>query len=436
MKGSRIGVGGINGEVSRRKLLFGASALTATLLPMLGARAEGSLHPKNILFVYHPNGLEPGWEGGGASGPLVLNPILSALEPFKSQLVVCGGIKGGTVNEVQAHSEGTTSLWTGSRIAASADFATHASVDQLLAPMLAPTPFRTLEFGVQSVPDTIDNSHVTIYSGAGKPIQPEDDPNAMFARVFSGGKDPATLARLRSEQKSVFDLARTSLDRIRASYGIEERAKLDAHEQALRDVEKRLDSLNACPTSYQNHQLSLASLKSDDTQFETLAGLQTDLLVNALSCGLTSVASLQYSYSTSMTRFKGQPPLHSVMHSGTTSQKVEINRWFVEEFARLLQKLSNTKFENGASLLDETLVVWGSEMAVGNHLNAPIPFILAGGGTSGFLKLGRWVNLTSRPRHTRLLATLFEIMGVPHSGPIGDFTDETSVGILEELSRA
>ncbi len=427
----------LKSKLSRRKLVFGASALGAAFLPMLQAHGQAGTRPRNILFVYHPDGLEPGWEGGELSGPLTLQPVFAALEPFKSQLLVCGGIKGGIIDEVQAHSEGTASLWTGARIATASDFAGHASVDQIMANSLATrNPLRSLEFGVQSVPDTLDNSHVTIYAGAGKPIQPEDDPNAMFARIFSSGSDPVALMRARREQKSIFDLSRASLVRIRAAYGVEERAKLDAHEQALRDVEKRLDSLNACPSTYSTHTLPLASVKSDDTQFQTLSGLQTDLIASAFSCGLTSVASLQYSFSTSMTRLNGQAPLHTPMHSGTNAQKLEINRWFVEEFARLLAKLSAAKFEDGSSVLDETLVVWGTEMAVGNHLNAPIPFILAGGGQNGFLKLGRWANLSTRPRHTRLLATLFEVMGLPQTGPIGDFTDETSVGILEELSRA
>jgi hypothetical protein len=119
------------------------------------------------------------------------------------------------------------------------------------------------------------------------------------------------------------------------------------------------------------------------------------------------------------------------MHTRPKEDKVKINRFFVQELASLLGKLAAQKRSDGTTLLDETLVVWGSEMALGNHLNNPVPFVVAGGG--GALKLGHYADLQDHPRHTRLLVTALKTLGIEDVQVLGDLRGENDQGPLNGL---
>ena len=194
----------------------------------------------------------------------------------------------------------------------------------------------------------------------------------------------------------------------------------------------------ACAKQYTPHMRTTADARTQSRLFPEMARLQVDLATLSLACGLTRVASVQYTHSTSNTTIpgvNGTIGIHGVMHTRTREEKVSINKWFVGELAYLLGKLEGHRFADGTTLLDETLVVWGTEMAVGNHLNYPIPFVVAGGGQSGYFKLGRWMNLASRPRHTRLLVSVAQAMGVEDVQGLGDFQGDGDRGALEELRQ-
>ncbi len=159
----------------------------------------------------------------------------------------------------------------------------------------------------------------------------------------------------------------------------------------------------------------------------------------SLKCGLTRVASLQLSNSVSVRRIPMVNPtlgVHPTMHAGTRQQKILINRYFVGLVAKLLQKLSAEKRSDGSTLLDETLVVWGTEMAIGNPLKDPVPIFVAGGHpTEGYFKQGALLLLTQPHRTTRLLLSVATAMGVVAADHLGDLTDETSRGPLPGASR-
>ncbi|MBK7857720.1 MAG: DUF1552 domain-containing protein [Archangiaceae bacterium] len=411
--------------------------------PVLGARRALAgpewARPRNLVVVYHPNGLEPGWKPAMTNGALTFPSTLQALQPFASRCLAVYGLVNGVRNEVAAHAQGMTSLWTGAVIPKDDAYSTWPSIDQLAAPVLSTgSPLASLELGVQSQAGfgAGDNQSVMIYGGAGK-LQPEDDPSAAFRRAFGAAGSDAS--RVRAERKSVIDYVRQDIARVRSGYGTAEQFKLDAHLEGLRQLEQRLDALagltcNATAPS----QLGAGALGATEN-FDTLATAQVDLLSTALRCGLTRVASLQLSNSISDRRITGVNPslgVHATMHAGTRADKVLINRYFAGVVARLLQKLDSTKFSDGHSLLDETLVVWGTEMAIGNHLKDPVPFIVAGGDPAmGYFKQNQLLELASPSRTTRLLLSVLEACGVPSRSTLGDLKDELSTGTLPGASR-
>jgi Protein of unknown function (DUF1552) len=427
-------------HTTRRRFLGAAGVVASSAFkPFSVGQAATGVRPANLLVIFHPNGLEPGWVPTGDATNFKLSPVLSALEPWRKKLVILNGIQGGIRNEVQGHAQGMTSLWTGSQIAADSDFAGHPSFDQIAAQRLGTgMPFRSIEFGVQSQPNgKLDNANVMIYGSNKMPIPAEDDPNRMFNRLFGSAlADPKEIEAKKRHQASILDLVKGQLSEIRTHYGKEDRLLLDAHADNVRALEKRTDDLQnlSCSHPYTPHKRTSQAASRDTNLFTQMAGLQTDLLVMALGCGLTRVASLQYSTSVSDSRITGvneQSTIHGTMHARPKEEKVRINQYFVKELASLLGKLDAQKRPDGTTLLDETLVVWGSEMAVGNHLNNPVPFILAGGGNA--LKQGYFANLEERPRHTRLLVTILKTLGIDDVEALGDLRGDNDMGPINIL---
>jgi hypothetical protein len=151
------------------------------------------------------------------------------------------------------------------------------------------------------------------------------------------------------------------------------------------------------------------------------------------------VASIQYANSVTDRRIPGVNPnvgVHATMHAGTRAEKATINRYFAGLGASVLSKLDAVKRTDGTSLLDETLVVWGSEMAIGNHLKDPVPFIVAGGAKpgAGYFHQGRLLEV-DRQRTTRLLISALHAFGLTTTTALGDLTDDSSRGPLPGASR-
>lgn len=426
----------IRGPLSRRDLLAGIAAGTVVspFLPRSAMAVEPGPAPRNLLLVYHPNGLEVGWEPTGTERSFTLSPVLAPLERHREHLVIMGGVRGGISNEVLAHNQGMVSMWTGSTIPASEGFARHRSVDQIAADVIGVgTPFRSLELGVQSLSYGLSNTSVMIYGDNGVPLPPEDDPDAAFQRVFASSVgDPEAVARARQERRSVLDFVKGRLGRVADVYGAESRARIEAHTEAIRGLEQRLDGLSTltCDVTERPHGLSRSALLRDGAVFGDLAALQSELIAAAFSCGATRVASLQLSHSTSAAELPGLglPAVHTVMHAGTGPEKQIINTWFAAQLGSVLDSLKAVPGSGGGTLLDETLVVWNTEMAVGNHLNERIPVILAGGGA---FEGNRWLWLDEPPRHTRLLLSVLHALGIRGADTLGDFPEDR--GPIEEL---
>lgn len=433
---------------SRRTLLsslgrLGAISAFAPLLRASAAPASAPFTPpRNLLVLFHPNGFEPGWKPTMQNGALALSPTLSALEPFKSRLLITSGLHAGIRHEVMAHGEGMTSMFTGAQIAKSDDYSAHPSFDQLIAEKLAgSSPLSSLELGVQSQVGfgAGGNSSVMIYARNGK-LQPEDDPNAAFRRLFGTATTPEEQQRVQAERRSVLDLVRGDLSKVRGLAGAEAATKLDAHAEGLRRLETRLSELSGlqCDRAFTPPSLSNGQLTAHE-RFPELASLQADLAVLALKCGVTRVVSLQHANSVTDRRFpgvNGSVGLHATMHSGTRAEKIAINAYFVSLAASVLSKLDAVKRADGSSLLDETLVVWGSEMAIGNHLRNPVPFIIAGGGApnAGYFHQGRLLEADGH-RTTRILVSAMHAFGLGSTTSLGDLTDDTSRGPLPGASR-
>jgi Protein of unknown function (DUF1552) len=298
------------------------------------------------------------------------------------------------------------------------------SVDQYIADEIAKdvvTKFKSLELGVQVRSASVWSR--MSYAGPDQPVPPREDPNQNFADFFGEiDSDPFALQLIRRRRKSVLDAVMEDQSAFQQRLGYEDKLKLEKHLQSIRDRERRLEVTasfgEACSTP--GADLPGASFEQND-MYPVTGKAQMDLLVMALACDLTRVASLQWSRSVSGVRFTWVPQALDEGHHGLShyddsdanakADLLEINKWYSQQFAYLLGQMDAIQ-EGDNTLLDNTVVVWVNELGIGNtHTRRDIPSILAGG-CQGYFKTGQHIDFGGEP-HGRLLVSLTHAMGKP-----------------------
>lgn len=421
--------------LSRRSLLRGLVG-AAMMSPFAGllktASADGANGPcKRVIFFYFPDGVpDPGgpagkWFPSGSDTNFTLSENLQPLARFKNDSIFLRGLSMGATDS-GSHPGGAKKLLT------AVDGGGGESIDRWLARNVgSASPVSHLYLGAMAAQNNASGDKFISYVGPGTTVAPEDDPRAAFSRLF-GNANPGGGAPTgpNPDDVSVLDTAFADLEELRKRTGDVEKAKLDLHLEALRDVEKRVKGLGATPTaSCQNPLVNLNGLTSqnlyDAATFPQILRAQSDLMVQAMACGLTRVGVIQCSQHTSeliMSRFPGSPLYkpnfdmrsHQASHYGDpgdpkfadyTAQRT----WFVSQAAYVLEQLA-ARPEGSGTMLDHSLVVICSEVSDGNtHTHDNMPFIVCGKG-GGAVRTGRVIDTNGR-RHGELWVSIARAMG-------------------------
>jgi hypothetical protein len=212
----------------------------------------------------------------------------------------------------------------------------------------------------------------------------------------------------------VLDRVYRDLQRVHPRVAAADRGKIQAHMDAVRDIEHALDSTGECTAPDLEAGLNPNSMSDIPRLFQ----VQWELLARALACDMTRVASLQFSVSENDQIIYDWLGIdyevhHLITHSNTGPAKADlavIYRWYSEQVAYFLDLLDSIP-EGDGTVLDNTLVVWGSEIGRGwDHSFQQVPFVLAGG-ASGAWPTGRFLQLGG-VEHNRLLVSVARAMGV------------------------
>lgn len=422
--------------LSRRTVLrgLGGAAIALPWLEVFAPRraaADAPLPPKRFIVMFSANGTLPTrWAPEGGETDFTLSPILSPLAQHRDDLVIVQGVDqqgaGG-----DGHQVGMGGMLTGAPLnpgpfagvgAAPAGWAAGPSVDQRIADVLGnDTNLRSLELGVQV--GVADNWGRMIYRTEDQPLPPEDEPKAVYDRVFSDlHTDPAELARVRERRASILDAVSGEYTRLQGRLGSADRARLDSHLTAIREIEKRLTG-PALAASSECTDPALAPVASrENDAYPAVGAQQLELLVMALACDITRVASLQWSRSVSQTRFTWlgiNEGHHELSHLSdddavAVTKLTQINQWYAAQFATLIGKLKAIP-EGDGTMLDNTLLLWCNELAKGNiHRHSDAPYVLAGRAGGG-LRTGRFLSYADGATvpHNNLLVSLLNAMGLP-----------------------
>lgn len=427
--------------LNRRQLLKAATGalLASPLLPLLEAHGQVASMPRRLLLFFTPHGtIYDAWRPGGADTSFTLSPILQPLQAHRSKLVVINGMRvNGEYHpncSLAPHPIGMATLWTGCRVndietvvpggnVPVGVWSTGASIDQVIANRLnAGTPFRSLELGVQT--SISQAAFRTIYTGARTAINPQTDPRAAYTSLFGSiNADAARLERIRFEKQSMIDVHKAEVDSLLRKAGAHDRAKLDAHLTALRDLERQLaqTTAGACQPPGALAAVDPGAVQNRPEIFDQHASV----IAGAFACDLTRVASFQFSNGHDNVPYPwlGYQGAHhdNLSHDegspGPRATRIQICTWYAQKFAVLLDKLAAVR-EGSGTMLDNTMVVWGTEVATGAHNFDNVPFVVAGGGAKG-VRSGRLLNVGGAFHH-RLLVSIAHFMGFSDINSFGD----------------
>lgn len=415
-----------NHHFSRRSLLsrLGLPAAVAPFLPVLNA-SGAEAPPKRLVLFFTPHGtIWDNWLPTGTDSAFTLSRILKPLERHQKKIAVLAGLQIKADGVGAPHTKGPSLLWTASPLLEDQTFVradgsggrffgwnSSASVDQVIAEKIGQTtPWKSLEFGVRS--GGSNPASRMIYAAAKQPLAPEANPNAMFERLF-GARSTAVL----KQRKASVDVLKQELDALRMRAPAADQARIQAHIEGIANIEKRLV---APPPVCVAPSLGPAVEAFNEANTPTVMDRQMELMAAALACDLTRVASLQYTigdndYGTYSWLGITRMGHHQISHAGDSDTQAKedltnIYTWYADRFAYLLDQLDAVK-EGTGTMLDNTLVIWGSELGKGNtHSFQKTPFVVAGG-ASGAMRMGRFMQFDNVP-HNRLLVAALNAFGI------------------------
>jgi hypothetical protein len=392
------------------------------------------------------------WSGAPrpVAGSTNLGQIFEALQPYQTKLTVLNNLAmqsrdhgpGG-----DGHHRGVPHMFTGTEMVDDSN-AGGASVDQRIAATIGTgSKFGSLQFAARIVYN--DTNARPIWSGPSRVVPAQQDPWEAYKRIFgdyvpaaamSGGATsaPAPAAPKIDLRHSALDYALADVTALRARLSASDRTRLDTYQDSLRDIEKRLMTTQpavAVGASCAPPTLGGTIDKAAEANYPKIGKLQMDLIVAAMQCGMTRVASMQWGNSNDQCSYSwlGVNALgHDLSHNNgnvdpSGSKKLQVYRWYSEQFAYLLGKLSAIP-EGTGSMLDNTTILWASEFGDSNgHVSSNLTWLLMGN-AAGYFKQGRVLDLKNRSTND-LHATLCNAFGVTTTtfgnpaycaGPIAD----------------
>lgn len=433
----------------RRTFLRGMGATIAlpfldAMVPALSAvsKTPAAAVPR-LVFYGTANGVfGPDFHPKGAPGRLLkneLSPILTPISPFVDQAVVITGLSNAASESKDtgsgAHARCAGAFLSGIRPKRTegADIRSGKTIDQYAATALGKdTQLSSLELALESsFVGNCDQGYSCSYVNTfawrtpTQPLPMENNPRVVFERLFGdGGSVTARLAQMKQD-RSILDWVSDEMTDLKTQLGYADRNTLGEYLDALRDVEQRIQKAerHAATTPLPDMVQPLGIPES----FDEHAQLMVDLQFLALQADVTRVITFQTSREQSGRQFPfiGVPESHheTSHHQGDPykiGQNTKINTYFMLLFAKLAEKMRDTPDGDG-SLLDHSLLFWGSPMGSGDlHSPYDMPVALVGGGC-GTLTGGRYLQYPLNTPFMNFGLTLLDKIGVELES-IGDST--------------
>jgi uncharacterized protein DUF1552 len=443
-------------HISRRMVLRGAGAVLSlpfldAMVPAATALAQTAASPKpRFVGCFVPHGMAPGYWVPKTEGPLVgeLPYNWIPLEPFRNQSVILSGLHSRSAEPPP----GVTGAdhWVASAFlcankpkkTAGADVYNGTTIDQIIAQKIGQENLMpSMQLAVEDPGANSSNcgegysctyTNTISWSSPTSPLPMELNPQVVFERMFGDGSTPEQRTARRKRDQSILDSMTSSLARLRKDVSASDRQRLDEYAQNVDEIERRLQiAMKASTVAPENMAVPVGVPQTFDEHIK----LQFDLLALAFQADITRVGTLLFARDlTGRTYPESEAPtagFHGVSHHGEDPRRIaelaKINVYHVKMIAHLADRLSKTMDGDG-TLLDHSLILYGSNMGNSNqHVHYDVPHVLVGG-LNGKLKGGRHIAYPSKTVPTgNLLLSILDKYDI-HQESLGD-----STGRLEAL---
>ncbi len=421
-------------SLPRRTFLRGVGASLAlplldAMIPAATAATKTPAKPvKRLGFVFMPMGCDlTRWTPPGADGKLgALSPILSSLEPVKQHVTAITNLDlQNAYPGTHATSNAAFLSAARAKITESSDYYLGTTVDQIAAQQLGKeTQLPSLELAMDMMQTVgqCDNGYACVYqnnlswASPTTPLPAEAHPRIVFEMLFGeGGSAAERRANLR-RRASLLDWVRDDIADLKRKLGPADQARVAQYLDTVREVERRIQKAEADTVGHPLPDLDRP--RGVPAAYADHARLMFDLQVLAMQGDITRVSTFQLARETSNRTYPEigvSDPHHPLSHHGNDPDKIarmaKINAFHVSLFAYFLERLKATP-EGDGTLLDNSLLLYGSGMGnpnVHDHTNLPI---LVAGGAAGGMKGGRHLRYDQPVPLANLHLTLLDKVGV------------------------
>ncbi len=434
----------------RRTFLRGVGASLAlplldAMIPAATAATRTPAKPvRRLGYVFMPMGCDiTRWTPAGDDGKLgALSPILASLESVKPHVSVLTNMELRNAYP-GSHATSNSSFLSAAKAkhTESSDYYLGTTADQLAAQQIGrETQLASLELSMDMLQTTgqCDNGYACVYqnnlswSSPTTPLPSEAHPRLVFERLFGEGGSVAERRAALRKRASLLDWVGEDIARLKRQLGPADQARVADYLDTVREVERRIQKAEA--------DVGRSSLPADldrplgvPAAYADHARLMFDLQVLAMQGDITRVTTFQLARETSNRTYPeiGVPdPHHPLSHHGNDPDKIarmaKINAFHVSLFAYFLERLRATP-EGDGTLLDHSLLLYGSGIGnpnIHDHTNQPV---LVAGGAGGGFRGGRHIRYREPVPLANLHLSLLDKVGVR----IDSFAD--SNGKVNEL---
>jgi hypothetical protein len=420
-------------HLSRRTVLKGVGAAIA--LPMLDAmnpagvawaQTAAGKAPHRLAFVGFPHGavmrhFKPEQTGRDFTIPRILEP----LAPYREHMTIVTGLRNKPAESPEPHAyiEQTWLSCVAPKEAGVKGPDAGVTADQFAARHIGQ------ETRIPSLELTTSQRGAQLAWRTPTQSLPQDgNPRNVFYRLFGQGDNEAERAAIVRETGSILDRVMAQAAGLQAKLGGQDRQAVDVYLDSVREIERRVQMASEADTSNLDIPEAPIGVPNDiDAHF----ALMFDLMALAFQADLTRVITFSMDREASMRTYNNlsiSEAFHPLSHHANDPAKQDrlavIQTYHTKVFARFIDRLAKTQ-EGDGSLLDHSMVLYGSNMSDSNrHNNDPLPSAILGH-AHGRIKGGQHLSYPQDSRHSNLLLTLLERTEIPVES-IGDSTDTLS----------
>jgi hypothetical protein len=317
------------------------------------------------------------------------------------------------------------------------------SLDQLYAQRFGQaTPMPSMQFCIENLDQaggctynySCAYTDSISWASPNEPLPMIRDPRVAFDMLFGSGATPEERSARRETRRSILDWIAGEVATVRKQLGPADRGRMDRYLENVREIERRIQMVEAHNSSGEPRELPGAPRGVPDSFSEHMK-LMFDLQVLALESDLTRVITFKTGRDAQNRVFPesgSNQPFHPASHHGNREERIvefnKICKYRVAQLAYFLDRMKST-MDGDASLLDKTLVIWGSPMAdanIHNHRRCPLMLL---GHADGYLKGNVHIKAPDATPMANVMLTLLHQLGLDDMKSFGDSTGEFSLAM-------